>query len=100
MFLKINFQDKMKKVKFQDKYLDLDEFKDFIEDLTKCKYENLEVFFLDSEDDKIKIQDIHDLEYFVDQYSSEKFAELKIEKISSNENILKEKEAQEKKSES
>lgn len=66
MFLKINFQESTKKIKFHNKYHKFEEFKKLVEELTKLPLEQLEVSFLDSESDKINIQDRHDLEYFID----------------------------------
>lgn len=49
MFLKINFQENTKKVKFHEKYQQFDAFQKFVADLTKLPFESLTVSFIDSE---------------------------------------------------
>lgn len=39
MFLKINYDNTTKKVKFQEKYHNFEEFKNFISDISKTPYE-------------------------------------------------------------
>ncbi len=66
MFLKINFQNNTKKVKFHEKYQEFLEFKKLIQEITETEFENLCIEFKDAEDDLIAITDSHDLEYFID----------------------------------
>ncbi len=66
MFLKISFKNKTKKVKFLPLYKDIKEMNKLIKDITGLPSENVEFFFFDVENEKISLQDSHDIEYFMD----------------------------------
>merc|ERR1711976_420879 len=66
-FLKINYNDKIKKIMFKPEYKDYDKLMDTISVITKIDKENLKVNFKDIEDDIIELNDCHDLEYFYEQ---------------------------------
>merc|ERR1711976_1105026 len=66
-FLKINYNDKIKKIMFKPEYKDYDKLMDTISVITKIDKENLRVNFKDIEDDIIELNDCHDLEYFYEQ---------------------------------
>ena len=48
----------------QDRYKNLDSFKDLVKEVTKL--DKFNIHFFDQEEDKIFISDSHDLEYFID----------------------------------
>ena len=79
MFLKVNYKNTMKKVKFRSEYENLEKFREFLSNLTKIKSEDLKIHFFDSEKDQVFIEDIHDLEYFLEEFKDEKFIQIFVE---------------------
>ena len=79
MFLKVKFGDQIKKVRFHERYENIQEFRKLIAEITGYEDDYIRVFFFDVENEKIEIADSHDIEYFKDQNNS-KFAEVLVEK--------------------
>ena len=78
MFLKIHFNNSIKKIKFKDEYNDFQSFMKFLSEFLNQNPETIEVFFYDAEKDKINVKDALDWEYFVDHYQTEKFANVHV----------------------
>ena len=64
MFLKLVYHGKIKKIRFEESYKQLENLHQIVKDIFKLEKFNL--YFFDVEGDKIFIDDCHDLEYFID----------------------------------
>lgn len=85
MFLKITYQNNVKKVKLPKENQNIDKFLDYVGDVISQPKEDLKISFKDSEGDKIIIEDAHDLEYFIHHFKGENFALINIENIEEKE---------------
>ena len=64
MFIvKLAYDDNIKKIKFQDEYRDINVLKKVVQDITR--YENFTMSFVDLENEKLYLEDNHDMEYFL-----------------------------------
>ncbi len=64
MFLKIHYQNSVKKIKLTEEHRDTEKLISFLSSLFKIAPETVRVSFKDVEDDLIQIEDNHDLDYF------------------------------------
>ncbi len=81
MFLKIKYQNNLKKIKFVEEYRDYDILHSSLGAMFNIAKDQLRINFFDLEDESILIEDNHDIEYFIEQFKEEKFATLILSQI-------------------
>ena len=78
---KLTYKNKEKKIDFTKDLQNLDNLYKSVCDITKLEKNQMKISFIDIEDEKVDLNDIHDWHYFIGQ-ASENGSSLKIEKIS------------------
>ena len=74
MFLKIVAKDLVKKLKFKNEFYNLDALNQVVREVTGLSEGSYRLTFKDAENEEVQINDVHDMEYFVDNAESQKFA--------------------------
>lgn len=74
MFLKIVTKDLIKKMKFKNDLYDLKNLKQVVSEITGLPQTAFILVFKDAENEEVTINDNHDMEYFIDNALSQKFA--------------------------
>lgn len=80
-FLKITYETKTKKIMFKAEYKEYDNLMETVRDITGLKNNEMKISFFDIENDKIFIDDCHDLEYFFEQGMDSLSMELNVTRI-------------------
>lgn len=78
MFLKITFNDEMKKLRFKPEYQDLDNLLKLCSDITRWPKDEITLKFKDIEGDDLSILTEDDLEYFIEQDKANRFKIIEI----------------------
>jgi hypothetical protein len=74
MFLKIVTKDQVKKMKFKPELFQLANLRKVVEEITGLPENSFKLVFRDAENEEVLLRDVHDMEYFVDNAFSQKFA--------------------------
>lgn len=75
MFLKVFYQNNMKKVKLPNDIVhDYEQFIEYVSNVISQPKDKVKMNFKDSEGDTINIEDVHDLEYFFHHFKADNFA--------------------------
>ena len=79
MFLKVNHNKKVKKLKFSEELHQYDKFLDTIKDITGFATSDIQMVFVDNEGENLSINDRLDFDYFLADISESKFKEIFVE---------------------
>lgn len=72
MFLKINYLNKIKKIKFKPFYHEWVNFRTFIREILQIgETQEIFIFFVDLEEEKINITGKIDFDYFIDSHQNQ-----------------------------
>ena len=74
MFLKINFDLDVKKLKFDEKLRNIENLQQFVEDFTKMPRDNLDLSFINAENLDSRISTQEDLDRFINSNAGQRFA--------------------------
>ena len=80
MFLKINFDEKSKKIKFKEEYKNFSNFLCLLEEIFKIKKEDIKISFIDIKKNEREIQNDNDITIFLESKKKKKFVEIFITK--------------------
>lgn len=64
--IRIEYNQKIKKIMLKEEHKNLQNFNTIISEVSQLNPSNYNMFFFDVEEDKIQIEDQHDLDYFLE----------------------------------
>ena len=76
MFLKINSNNKVKKVIYPQDIKSIAKFIEFVSDVLKKYPDTFTVYYMDNDGEKIFLKDDHDLDYFDQNFGTQKIREI------------------------